>query len=83
VNGAARNTQRVAGSNVYWDAVDGEGDHTIQPINGLLVGIVRVSWGEEALACRNHELEDSNTAARVCSRDQETNSGWACLDRLV
>jgi len=33
--------------------------------------IVAVGWPRESLPARNPELEESDAATRVCSRDQE------------
>src|SRR5205085_4888540 len=83
MNGAARNAEGLARTNVHAVSVDGPGQHALDPVNGLFVVIVAVRRSRQTLRRGNRELEDGDTAARVVSCDQEAHGEWPETNGLV
>ena len=83
VNGAPRNAQGLPWPDVNRFAVHGPGQHPLDAVDCLFVVIVTVRRRRQPLRGRDRELEESDAASRVVSRDQETHGQRPEVDGLV
>src|SRR5829696_7134743 len=60
-------------------AVDRPGQHSLEPVDRLLVAVVAVPR-RDAHACRNVELEDRDRPSRPLALDQEPDRQWPDRD---
>src|SRR5215218_1967904 len=82
VDGAAWNEKRLSGPDVDRRAFDRPGQHSLEPVDRLLVAVVTVP-GCDFRAGRYVELEDRDRTSRLLALDQEANRHPTDLDLVA
>src|SRR6266516_6498671 len=82
VDGATWNEKRLSGSDIDRRPFDRPGQHSLEPVDRLLVAVVAVAGGNLCPG-RNVELEDCNRSFRLLALDQEANRHPTDLDLVA
>ena len=82
VDGATGDAERLAGADVDRHALDRPGQHSLEPVDRLLVAVVAVR-GCDLRAGRNVELEHRDRPSRLLALDEEPDGQRPDLDLFV
>ncbi len=83
VDGSTRNAERLAGTDINGFSVDGPGHYSVETVDRLLVVVVAMGRGWQALRARYGDLEHRYTAVGVLAGEQEAYRELLDLDDLV
>src|SRR6266516_1412379 len=82
VDGATWNEKRLSGPDIDRRPLDRPGQHSLEPVDRLLVAVVAVAGGDLCPG-RTDDLEDCNRPSRLLALDQEANRHPTDLDLVA
>jgi hypothetical protein len=82
MDGASWDEKRLSGTDLDRRTLDRPGQHSLEPVDRLLIGVVAVGGGDLRLG-RNVELENGDRSSRLAALDEEANRHPTDLDLVA